>query len=210
MTSKHPSASADSTGLSSLSCFAPQFSFESSLLASIIPLPENTLISYAVWSPVPSAKYPDLLSHIELARKKIIQQNHSLSVSDSLLPSLHISGGAVALYVFAIGSTDNAAASRVALGQLSFVGLTGACSMETYVSARLSSVACWRSVLTFFFRIRGVFFHPHWSLPMLGRLFNPVRAMCGMYVAHKPGTGGHFGAPPSTTLPTATLSTIFG
>lgn len=127
MTSKHQSAAADSTGLSSLSRFAPRFSLDSSVLASIIPLPENPLISYAVWEPAHSVKFPDWLSLIEQARRRVIKQNDHLSLLDSLLPSLHISGGAIALYVFAIGSVDMATVSRGALSQLSFVGLTGAC-----------------------------------------------------------------------------------
>ncbi|TCD69177.1 hypothetical protein EIP91_008473 [Steccherinum ochraceum] len=123
MTSKPQSAAADSTGLSSLSRFAPRLSLDSSLLASIIPLPENSLISYAVWSSAPSAKQADILALIEQARKRIIQQYASHFIVDSMLSSILISGDSVELYVFAIGSVERASDPQVALAQLAFAGL---------------------------------------------------------------------------------------
>ena len=89
--------------------------------------PRGTLISYAVWSSAASTKLQDTLSLIDQARKRIIQRNASLSIVESLLHSLRISGASVLLYVFAIGSVDKISASQAALAQLTFVGLTSAC-----------------------------------------------------------------------------------
>lgn len=193
MTSKHQVPAADSTGLSYLSCFPPRFSLETPLLASILPLPANPRVSYTVWSPPPSHKLPDSLAFVEQARKKVGQRNASLSTVDSLLSSVHISGGSIALYVFAIGSMDRLSASQAALAELSFSGLIGEFTSHISVKVILQYFTLYTFLVGLvvnlgFYRIGTLFVHTFWTVSLFGRLRRTSSTLPCMHIPHRAAT----------------------
>jgi mediator of RNA polymerase II transcription subunit 13 len=124
MTTKPHAAVHDITGSSVLAQFPPPISLSSSVLASVIQLPDNPLIAYAIFTGAPSTNAADHLNLIELARRKVLTQNGKRAVLDSLLPSVHITKDSVALYVFAFGTTDRVTESQAVLRALQFDGLS--------------------------------------------------------------------------------------
>ena len=85
------------------------------VLASRIPLPPDTSISYVLFKPDPSCIYPH--DTIELARRSILSRNHvSSTVLDAFLTSVHI-GSEPFIYVFNITAQS--------LDSLHFDGLAG-------------------------------------------------------------------------------------
>ena len=109
-----------------LAQFPPHISPKSSVLASSIALPEYPLIVYAVFSGDPSTK-ADNLNCIEHARRKVLLQSAGRHVLNSLLPAVHISRDASALYVFAFGSSDRTSEAQNALATLQLDDLVREC-----------------------------------------------------------------------------------
>ncbi|RPD62124.1 hypothetical protein L227DRAFT_50363 [Lentinus tigrinus ALCF2SS1-6] len=94
----------DNTGSSVLSQTPLAISLASSILASTISLPEHPLVVYAVFRCQPSSTDP--LEQLDVARQAVLARNEGRSLVDSLLPVVHVSKDAAALYVFALGSTE--------------------------------------------------------------------------------------------------------
>ena len=93
----------DNTGSTLLSQAPPSISPTSSVLASIITLPEHPLIVYSAFECPPATQ--NVLEQMELARRKILFRNEGKSLLDSLFPCVHVTKDSSVLYVFAIGST---------------------------------------------------------------------------------------------------------
>jgi mediator of RNA polymerase II transcription subunit 13, fungi type len=103
--------------------YPPSLSSSDRLLSSVISLPDDPCIAYAVFTPSPSnASHPQ--DSIELARRKIIARNSSLSLFDSWLPAVHIHCES-ALYVFAIVSKVHSRQAQSNLNSLHLDGLQG-------------------------------------------------------------------------------------
>ncbi|CAL1703490.1 unnamed protein product [Somion occarium] len=126
MTTKYHSIPPDSTGASALAQFPPDISLESPVLGSVITLPEDPLISYAVYTLTPPAlgTSSDPFCVVEQARKRLVRDNHSRSLVDSLLPSVHVRKEQAVLYVFALGSTHGTRDIASRLKELVLDGLT--------------------------------------------------------------------------------------
>lgn len=113
--------SVDSTGSVSLAQVPPQISLTSPLLASVIRLPPDPLIAYAIFEPS-AALDPSLhLSTIESARRRLVSD--SRSVLKSLLFTVKILPRLPLLYVFAISSSAQRSPPHDALLNLKFDGL---------------------------------------------------------------------------------------
>ena len=112
----------DNTGSFVLSQNPPSISLASSVLASIIALPEHPLIVYSVFNC--KAAIPDPLEQLELARRSVLLKNKDKAVVDSLLPAVHVSKESAALYVFALGSTACTCDVHLLLSRLDFETLT--------------------------------------------------------------------------------------
>ncbi|TFY55040.1 hypothetical protein EVJ58_g8500 [Rhodofomes roseus] len=110
-------ASQDNTGSTFLAQCPPHISTESPVLASAVTLPEYPLIAYTVFSGDPSTK-ADNLNSIEHARRHVLSRNEGRDILNSLLPAVHISKDASALYVFAFGSLDRTSETQSALAAL--------------------------------------------------------------------------------------------
>ena len=93
----------DSTGLSLLSQVPPKISLNSPLLASEITLPPQPLIHCWIYT---SANGSDPLLSLETARRTLVRENKSLSVTTAILPRVHVAQDSrtSALYTFSIGS----------------------------------------------------------------------------------------------------------
>ncbi|KAI0301935.1 mediator complex subunit 13 C-terminal-domain-containing protein [Multifurca ochricompacta] len=103
MTSKPPVISPGSSGSVALAQHPLSIDTFNKLLSSSIPLPPNASIVYAVFSPTTSpALHADT---VELARRRILDSG-KLSLSDSLLCTVHVEKGTLYLYVFSIVSSD--------------------------------------------------------------------------------------------------------
>lgn len=116
----------DNTGTSVLSQLAPTVSPASSVLASIIPLPEHPLIVYSVYACPPTTQDP--LDKLEHARRGVLLRNVGKNFVDSLFPCVHITKDAPTLYVFAIGSTARRCDAQGALLNLQPEHLSSECA----------------------------------------------------------------------------------
>ncbi|KAI0922097.1 hypothetical protein AcW2_006885 [Taiwanofungus camphoratus] len=123
MAAKPHAAPQDNTGSSFLAQFPPPISLASPVLASVIPLPDQPLIAYSVFTGASATNTSDQLNLIEIARRRILKRNANHTILDSLLPSVYISKDLAALYVFAFCSTVWTSESHVALLALQFDGL---------------------------------------------------------------------------------------
>lgn len=122
----------DNTGSAVLSQMPPSVSLASSILASIIPLPENPLIVYHVFACPPAT--PDSLDHLDLARRKVLHTSKGGPFLDSLLPTVHVTRDACALYVFALGSTQRTCDAHDALAKLELDNLI--CEYKLFLMSR--------------------------------------------------------------------------
>lgn len=123
MAAKPHAAPQDNTGSSFLAQFPPPISLASPVLASVIPLPDQPLIAYSVFTGASATNTSDQLNLIEIARRRILERNANHTILDSLLPSVYISKDLAVLYVFAFCSTVRTSESHVALLALQFDGL---------------------------------------------------------------------------------------
>ncbi|KDQ65114.1 hypothetical protein JAAARDRAFT_108506, partial [Jaapia argillacea MUCL 33604] len=101
-----------------LSQFPPPLSSSNPILASVIPLPHDTLIAYSSFSSTGLDT-----SSIELARRQILAKCAS-DLLGSLLTSVQVARERSTLHVFAFGSTLRTTESHAALNALSFPGLS--------------------------------------------------------------------------------------
>ena len=112
----------DNTGSSLLAQYPPRISLESPLLASAISLQPYPLIAYVVFSGKPSTGADTLIS-IEHARRSVVARNSGRDLLSSLLPAVHITKNAAALFVFAFGSSDQTSEGQSALAALQLENL---------------------------------------------------------------------------------------
>lgn len=112
----------DNTGSFVLSQSPPPISLTSSVLASVIPLPEHPLIAYTVFSCRPATADP--LEQLELAKRAVLLRNKAKVFADSLFPVVHISKDTAVLYVFALGSNMHACDAHEGLSRLEFEALS--------------------------------------------------------------------------------------
>ena len=131
MSSKVQQLPQDNTGTSVLSQLAPAISPASSVLASIIPLPEHSLIAYSVFACPPATH--DILEQLEKTRKVVLLQNEGKTLLDSLLPAVHVTKDSFALFVFAIGSTARTCDAHDALLKLQLPTVTSECTYPTVI-----------------------------------------------------------------------------
>ena len=103
MAAKTQQVPQDNTGSSVLSQTSPLIDLSTSVLASVLSLPEHPLIVYSVFTCLP-ATASDPLDQLELARRSILTRNQGKSLLESLLPCVHVSKDTSTLYVFAFGS----------------------------------------------------------------------------------------------------------
>ena len=100
MAAKTQQVPQDNTGSSVLSQTSPLIDLSTSVLASVLSLPEHPLIVYSVFTCLP-ATASDPLDQLELARRSILTRNQGKSLLESLLPCVHVSKDTSTLYVFA-------------------------------------------------------------------------------------------------------------
>jgi mediator of RNA polymerase II transcription subunit 13, fungi type len=113
-----------------LARYPPSIDLSNKLLSSVIPLPPNVSIDYAVFSPTTStAPHPDTF---ELARRHILDTRKP-SILESLLCTVYVEKGAQQLYVFLVVSSDGANDS---LTGLQFDGLISESSDSIFQSLR--------------------------------------------------------------------------
>lgn len=112
----------DNTGSSVLSQLPPSISPTTSVLASIIPLPQHPLIAYSTFTCVSAT-----LDQLEVARRSVLLRNRGKSLTDSLLPCVNIGKESSVLYVFALGSTQHLCDAYQLLSKLELEGLTCEC-----------------------------------------------------------------------------------
>lgn len=118
-----PLSTQDNTASSALSQLPQAISLSSDILASIIVFPEDASITYSVFTGVANATISETLNILENARRSILSCNQKAPFLESLLPSVHISKGSSALYVFAIGPIEKKK-HVTRLKELNFSGLT--------------------------------------------------------------------------------------
>ncbi len=120
MASKPPVVSPGSSGSLALAQHPPSIDLSNKVLSSAIPLPINTSVVYAAFSPTTSpALHADT---IELARRRVIDIGKP-SLLDSLLCTVYVEKGTQQLYVFSIVSSDGTNDPFNSLRSLHFDGL---------------------------------------------------------------------------------------
>lgn len=112
----------DNTGTYALSQFPPAISPASSLLASVISLPEDPIIAYATFIATPESR-SDILANVEAARRNILQRNIGKPILESLLPSICAAKDSTTFYVFALGTVSRTSEFLDRLATLQFNGL---------------------------------------------------------------------------------------
>jgi len=123
MASKHTDPGhADS---SDPSRYPPPIYSTDAVLSSVLPLPPNPSIAYAVFTPLQSDPFPRH-NTIELARRQILIRNGASSLLQSCLSSVHINREP-ALFIYFISSRDGVAQSLSMLHDLQLDGLIGEC-----------------------------------------------------------------------------------
>lgn len=163
----------DSTGSLSLAQLPPQISLESPLLASIIRLPPDPVIAYAIFEPS-GALDPSLhLSAIEAARRSLVSD--SRSILKSLLFTVKILPRLSLLYVFAISSSGQRSPPHDALLHLQFDGLVCMSSLLVPSILLLTRQSIPRSFHSHSIGLFG--FLSRGALPMQCRLFPRRRAV---------------------------------
>lgn len=100
-----------------------QLSLSDKLLSSRISLPPDPSITYAKFTPDPTATLRPHES-IEVARRLILEQNTSTPLLESLLTSVHI-GALSFIYIFLVTSESHSSEATSTLNQLIFDGLIG-------------------------------------------------------------------------------------
>ena len=124
MASKPSQTPVDVPGQSSQSIIPPSISLSNTVLSSIISLPENPHILYAVLEPA-SDDDPSPEETIEVARRLLVSRNKSAetSILDSLLPCVRVEKDLKCLYVFGITSHGRMVETRERITTLQFDGL---------------------------------------------------------------------------------------
>lgn len=130
MASKLPQSPVDSTGQSSHSHLPPPISPANKVLSSIISLPVEPHIVYAIYTP--SAADDNSNSEVfELARRQLVSRNKlaEASILESLVPNVCLEEGDMCLRVFRITSHEQLNESLDYLRGLQLDGLTCECSI---------------------------------------------------------------------------------
>ena len=124
MTSKPLQPPTDFPGQPSQSSQPPVVSPSNKVLSSIISLPTNPSIVYAIFVPASDLELPSEEA-IELARRLLVSRNKSAetSILNSLLPCVRVHKDSKCLYVFGITSQDQMVESRQRINNMQFDGL---------------------------------------------------------------------------------------
>lgn len=119
------SASTLTTSSAPETMYPPLLTLQNPLLGSIIPLPAETHVVYSIYTVTPSSQPDQAHTYIEQARRQILSHNASLTLLQSLLPSVHIDGNPPILYVFQVTCHDQIGECLQMMRGLTLEGLQG-------------------------------------------------------------------------------------